>query len=161
MRVNPNALTMGLKNLLLLLLLLLGFHKVFAIEDDKILLARIVFAEAAGEFYSGKVAVGWVVRNRVESKKFPNTYWGVIFQRTQFPGVSSNLWKLTYDLKKMTPYQLSMWQDCLKIAQDVIEGKVSDPTGADHYYNPSLASPSWAKKMTQVKKIGNHLFLKS
>ena len=153
---------MRLKNLLLLLLLLLGFHKVFAIEDDKILLARAIFAEAAGELYSGKVAVGWVVRNRVESKKFPNTYWGVIFQRAQFSGVNSKLWKLTYDLKKMTPYQLSMWQDCLKIAQDVIEGRVSDPTnGSDHYYNPSLVSLSWAKKMKLTVMIGNHLFLKS
>jgi len=153
---------MKLKNLLLLLLLLLGFRKVFAIEDDKTLLARIIFAEAAGEFYSGKVAVGWVVRNRVESKKFPNTYYGVIFQRAQFSGVNSKLWKLTYDLKKMTVYQFSIWQDCLKIAQDVIEGRIPDPTyGSDHYYNPSLVSPSWAKKMTQIIKIGNHLFLKS
>ena len=153
---------MRFKNLLLLLLLLLGFRKVFAIEDNKILLARIIFAEAAGEFYSGKVAVGWVVRNRVESRKFPNTYWGVIFQRAQFSGVNSKLWKLTYDLKKMTAYQFSVWQDCLKIAQDVIEDKVSDPThGADHYYNPSLVSPSWAKKMEPIITIGNHLFLKS
>ena len=153
---------MRLKNLLLLLLLLLPFRKVFAIEDNKVLLARIIFAEAAGEFYSGKVAVGWVVRNRVESKKFPNTYWGVIFQRAQFSGVNSKLWKLTYDLKKMTPYQLSMWQDCLKIAQDVIEDRVFDPTyGADHYYNPSLVSPSWAKKMEPIATIGKHLFLKS
>ena len=40
---------------------------------DAYLLARVVYGEARGESYRGKVAVAAVVLNRVESPDFPNT----------------------------------------------------------------------------------------
>ncbi len=43
-------------------------------------LARIIEAEAGGEPYKGKVAVGNVILNRVKSKDFPNTIYNVIFE---------------------------------------------------------------------------------
>lgn len=43
-------------------------------------LSRIINAEAQGEPYEGKVAVGNVVLNRVKSPLFPNTIYGVIFE---------------------------------------------------------------------------------
>jgi len=45
-------------------------------------LSRIIEAEASGEPYSGKVAVGEVILNRVKSNEFPNTIWKVIFDDT-------------------------------------------------------------------------------
>ena len=52
-------------------------------ETDARLLARIINAEAQGEPYTGQVAVGAVVLNRVKHSSFPNTIAGVIYQ----PGV--------------------------------------------------------------------------
>lgn len=49
-------------------------------EDDKYLLAKIIMAEAEGESLETKVLVGFVILNRVESTKFPNTIEEVIFQ---------------------------------------------------------------------------------
>ena len=43
-------------------------------------LARIIEAEAGGESYKGKVAIGNVILNRVNSKDFPNTIYNVIFE---------------------------------------------------------------------------------
>lgn len=48
-------------------------------EDELFWLARIIHAEAQGEPFDGKVAVGNVVLNRVSSKDFPNTIYSVIF----------------------------------------------------------------------------------
>ena len=52
-------------------------------------------------------------------------------------------------------------EDYKKIASDVLEGRVSDPTlGADHYYNPSAASPDWQYAGVQTAVIGDHVFRK-
>ena len=48
--------------------------------QDFDLLARLITAEADGEPYAGKVAVGAVVLNRVRNPNFPNTIRGVIYQ---------------------------------------------------------------------------------
>ena len=42
-------------------------------DNDLYLLARMITAEARGEPYSGQVAVGAVILNRVASPSFPNT----------------------------------------------------------------------------------------
>ena len=48
------------------------------------LLARLISAEARGEPYSGQVAVGAVVLNRIKHPSFPNTLPGVIYQSGAF-----------------------------------------------------------------------------
>ena len=55
-------------------------------------LSRIISAESRGEPLIGQIAVGNVVLNRVRSSAFPNTVWGVIFDRkwgVQFSPVSN------------------------------------------------------------------------
>lgn len=44
-------------------------------------LSRIISAESRGESLLGQIAVGSVVMNRVNSSSYPNTIWGVIFDR--------------------------------------------------------------------------------
>ena len=56
-------------------------------EADLKLMAAIIQAEAGGESYAGKLAVGTVIMNRVMSSKFPNTLSGVIYQTNQFQPV--------------------------------------------------------------------------
>ena len=53
-------------------------------SSDLYLLAKCIYAEARGESYTGQVAVGAVILNRVASSKFPNTISGVIYQRHAF-----------------------------------------------------------------------------
>lgn len=55
-----------------------------ASEAERKLLASIIFCEAGGESYEGKIAVGAVVMNRVESASFPNTISDVVYQSGQF-----------------------------------------------------------------------------
>ena len=58
-------------------------------DSDLTLLASLIYCEAGGESYAGKLAVGAVVMNRVESSSYPDTISGVIYQSGQFSPVSS------------------------------------------------------------------------
>ena len=58
-------------------------------EGDRYLLANLIYCEAGGEPYEGKLAVASVVINRVLSSKFPNTVVGVVYQNKQFSPVAS------------------------------------------------------------------------
>jgi len=58
-------------------------------ENDRYLLANLIYCEAGGEPYEGQVAVGSVVINRVLSSQFPDSVVGVIYQGGQFSPVAS------------------------------------------------------------------------
>ena len=57
--------------------------------EDLELLASIIYCEANGEPYIGKVAVGNVVLNRVKSSRYPNTIRDVIYAKGQFSPVKN------------------------------------------------------------------------
>jgi len=50
-------------------------------DDEIYWLSKIIHAESQGEPMSGKVAVGNVILNRVKSRDYPNTIYGVIFDK--------------------------------------------------------------------------------
>lgn len=53
-------------------------------EEDLRYLASIIYTEAGNQPYTGQVAVGAVVMNRVKSASFPNTIKDVLLQPGQF-----------------------------------------------------------------------------
>ena len=63
-------------------------------DGDRYLLANIIYCEAGGEPYEGKLAVGAVVINRVLSSRYPGTVSGVIYQPYQFSPVGSGRFAL-------------------------------------------------------------------
>ncbi|MCH5271390.1 MAG: cell wall hydrolase [Lachnospiraceae bacterium] len=71
-------------------------------DGDRALLAAIIYCEAGGEPYEGKVAVGAVVINRVLSSKYPDTVVGVIYQKSQFSPVASGRLELVLSSGKAT-----------------------------------------------------------
>lgn len=66
-------------------------------HGDLVLLASVINSEASGESYQEKLRVGNVVLNRVESKRYPNNLYDVVYQRKQFSGICSSLFR--YDPK--------------------------------------------------------------
>jgi N-acetylmuramoyl-L-alanine amidase len=116
-------------------------------SNDIYLLARIIAAEARGESYTGQVAVGAVVLNRVRSSSFPNTIAGVIYQKGAFDVVADGQ-------INMTPNSTA-----IKAARDAMNGW--DPTyGAIYYYNPVTATSQWIFTRKTTVTIGNHVFAK-
>ncbi len=111
------------------------------------LLARAIYGEARGEPYTGQVAVGAVIMNRVRSSKFPNTISGVIYQSGAFDAVSDGQINLTPDATAK------------KAAQDALNGW--DPSyGAIYYFNPSTATNKWIWSRPLTVTIGKHRFCK-
>lgn len=114
-------------------------------SSDVYLLARTIYAEGRGEPYTGQVAIGAVVLNRVRSNQFPNTVSGVVYQKHAFTAVSDGQINLT-------PNDTAM-----KAAKDAINGW--DPTGgALYYYNPAVATSAWIFDRQTVTVIGKHVF---
>lgn len=58
-------------------------------ENDLLWLSRIIYSESGNQSLEGKIAVGNVVMNRVNSDSFPDTVYDVIFQKNQFSPASS------------------------------------------------------------------------
>ena len=67
-----------------------GYHGGYSTSDEETLvLAALIQAEAANQGDAGRLAVGSVVMNRVASSRFPNTVSGVIYASGQFAPVTS------------------------------------------------------------------------
>lgn len=116
-------------------------------SSDVYLLAKVIAAEARGESYTGQVAVGAVVLNRVDSASFPDTVSGVVYQKGAFSAVTDSNWNVS-------PNSSSR-----KAAQDAINGW--DPSGgALYYYNPAKTSNKWIRSRPVITTIGKHLFCK-
>lgn len=119
-------------------------------SNDVYWLSRIIEAEARGESYKGKVAVGNVILNRVKSKDFPNTIYNVIFEYfgniPQFSPVQEG-----------TIYNTPS-KESINAAKDAINGY--KPVGdATYFFNPNKAAGSWiVKNNIYVTTIGGHAF---
>lgn len=109
------------------------------------LLARIISAESRGESYTGQVAVGAVVLNRIEHPSFPDTLSGVIYQNGAFTAIVDG------------QFNQPIADSAYSAARDALNGW--DPSGgAIYYYNPDKTSNKWIRSRPVIKRIGKHLF---
>ena len=109
------------------------------------LLARLISAEARGEPYSGQVAVGAVVLNRIAHPSFPNTLSGVIYQSGAFTCITDG------------QFNQPVAESAYRAARDALNG-VDPSGGAIYYFNPSTATSSWIWSRPLITVIGKHRF---
>jgi len=122
-----------------------GSSSISSLTADERLLARVIYAEARGESYKGKVAVAAVVLNRVRSSSFPNTISGVIYQKGAFSSVDNGSINLTPD------------DESIRAAREALNGW--DPTGGClYFYNSRLTNDAFLASLTVKTVIGNHSF---
>jgi N-acetylmuramoyl-L-alanine amidase len=117
-------------------------------SNDVYLLAKVIYGEARGEPYRGKVAVGAVVLNRVDSSLFPDSLSEVVYQPGAFSIVDDGQINLAPD------------QEALRAARDAVNGW--DPSGGSlFYYNPGkISNGSWMWSRPVIVIIGDHNFCK-
>ncbi len=114
-------------------------------SSDLYLMAKAIYAEGRGESYTGQVAIGAVIMNRVKSSSFPNTISGVIYQKGAFTAVTDG------------QINLEPNQTAYNAAKDAMNGW--DPTyGCLYYYNPAVATSAWIFNRKTVTVIGKHVF---
>ena len=114
-------------------------------SSDLYLMAKAIYAEGRGESYTGQVAIGAVILNRVKSPSFPNSVSGVIYQKGAFTAVADG------------QINLEPNQTAYDAARDAFNGW--DPTyGCLYYYNPAVATSAWIFNRQTVTVIGKHVF---
>lgn len=114
-------------------------------SGDVYLLAKVISAEARGEPYTGQVAVGAVILNRVEHPSFPNTIAGVVYEEGAFTCM--------VDGQIDQPVADSAY----RAAREALNG--ADPTGgAIYYFNPDTATSAWIWSRPLITVIGKHRF---
>ncbi|ABF65040.1 cell wall hydrolase [Ruegeria sp. TM1040] len=119
-------------------------------------LAEALYFEARGETVKGQFAVAEVIKNRVQSAQFPNTFCGVINQGTgrkyqcQFT--------YTCDGHKEVIHEPRAFERVAKVARLVLDGVNPKLTQGATYYHTTAVSPRWSRKFTKTARIGVHLF---
>ena len=118
-------------------------------EDEVYWLAKIISAESRGESLEGKIAVGNVVLNRVRSNQFPNTIYGVIFDKkfgVQFTPVANG-----------TIYHEATAESIIA-AKICLEGYTLS-NNILYFFNPKYSTASWVQNNREFAfTIGNHAF---
>lgn len=123
--------------------------------------AQTIWGEARSESALGMTAVAEVIRNRVKSHRYPDTYCGVVYQPKQF-----SMWNkgdpngakahAAFDAELPSPIVLKS----IYIANQVMEGRTGViPNKALHYHTTEV-SPYWSrsKKLAKYETVGAHIF---
>ncbi|WP_299029159.1 cell wall hydrolase [uncultured Sulfitobacter sp.] len=119
-------------------------------------LSEALYFEARGETIKGQFAVAEVIRNRVKSGRFPNSYCAVINQGTgrkyqcQFT--------YTCDGRPEVVAEPAAYARVAKVARATLDGKSPDITHGATFYHTTAVRPSWSRKFTNTAKFGVHLF---
>ena len=118
-------------------------------EEDVYWLARLIEAEAGGEPYKGKLAVGNSVLSRVLSTEFPNNVVKVIFDRK---------YAVQYEPTSNGAIYNTPSDDSILAAISALEGvwHISDCL---YFFNPRTATNNWIARNREFhSRIGNHDF---
>ena len=118
-------------------------------DDEVYWLSRIINAESGGEILKGKIAVGNIVLNRVRSKSFPNTIYGVIFDKkygVQFSPVANGTIYNTPNAQSIIAAKICL--EGYSIDNDIL-----------YFVNPIISPSNWIVNSREFyAKIGNHAF---
>ena len=113
--------------------------------------AQAIKNEAGGEDYEGQVAIAWVIRNRLESGKFPKSPCKIVYERH---GLDCQFTFICFPFKPVD--QDKNRSDFYSIAMMVLYSTyMADPTNGALYFNNK---PFKNKHFKFLKKIGNHWF---
>lgn len=118
-------------------------------RDDVFMLARAIHAEARGESFTGQVAVGAVILNRLESEQFPGSIREIVMQKNNG----------TYQFTPVQDGSINLEPDEIAICAAIQAMAGHDPTnGALYFYNPETATDKWIRTLPVQTRIGNHVF---
>ncbi len=119
-------------------------------------LAEALYFEARGETIKGQFAVAEVIRNRVKSSRFPNSYCSVINQGTGKKHQCQ--FSYTCDGNPEVVAEPAAYARVAKVARATIDGNSPDITDGATFYHTTAVRPSWSRKFTNTARFGVHLF---
>lgn len=112
-------------------------------------LAGAIYFEAKSESLAGQLAVGRVIVARSRSGRFPDSYCGVVFQRSQFSFVRGNALPA---IRTGSP----QWRNAVAIAQIAHAGSWRSQVEGALFFHAAHVSPGW--RLTRMARVDNHVF---
>lgn len=113
-------------------------------------LAVGIYFESKSEPLMGQLAVGEVIANRANSGgRFPSTYCGVLFQRSQFSFIRGRS-------LPAVPRSSKQWQTAVAVAKIVDQDLKNSTAPRALFFHARRVSPGW--RLKRVASIGNHIF---
>lgn len=114
-------------------------------------LAGAVYFESRGEPLDGQLAVAQVIINRAEDSRWPASYCGVVYQRSQFSFVRGG---------RMPSINTSSaaWQNAKAVATIAHEGLWESKAADAVYFHASRVRPGWSHRKTRLAQIDSHVF---
>ncbi|MEP2735283.1 MAG: cell wall hydrolase [Erythrobacter sp.] len=123
----------------------------YALSEQMRCLAGAVYFEARGEPLAGQLAVAKVVMNRSDDRRFPNSYCGVVYQRSQFSFVKGG---------RMPRIRTgtAAWTRAKAIARIAHEDQWDSAAADSLYFHAKYVRPSWSRKKSRRATIDTHIF---
>lgn len=114
-------------------------------------LAGAVYFESRGEPLDGQLAVAQVVINRAEDRRWPASYCGVVYQRSQFSFVRGG---------RMPNINTSStaWDRAKAVATIAHEGLWESQAADAVYFHASYVRPAWSRRKVRLAQIDTHVF---
>ena len=87
------------------------YYEMYFTEDDVAAMAKMLWGEARGCTRDNQIKCAWVVVNRVDDERFPDTIQGVLEQPSQFHGydptypVTDELYSIAFDVLTRWSYE--------------------------------------------------------
>ena len=120
-----------------------------ALSPEMRCLAGAIYFEAKSESLPGQLAVGRVVVNRSKSGRFPASYCGVVYQRSQFSFVRG---------RSMPAINTASqdWREAVAIARIADANAWRSAAEGALFFHAARVSPGW--RLTRVARLDNHVF---
>ena len=87
------------------------YYEMYFTEEDVAAVAKMLWGEARGCTQDNQIKCAWVVSNRVDDERFPDTIQGVLEQPSQFHGydptypVTDELYSIAFDVLTRWSYE--------------------------------------------------------
>ncbi len=126
-------------------------------------LALNIYHESRNESTAGQVGVAQTTLNRVESKRFPNSVCGVVYQGMYRDGVPVRdgcQFSWFCDGLADTPRNMRAYERSYKLANIMMDtgNAIPDITDGSLYYHADYVSPRWSKTKIKRTRIDSHIF---
>ena len=126
------------------------------LSEEANCIATAVYHEARGENLEGQLAVARVIMNRAASGKYPSTWCATVKQPWQFSFVNPRTGSMPY-----TDTNCAAWRKAVGVTRLAVANAVPSLGTDVLWYHADYVAPSWGRRLTQVSKIGAHIFYRS
>ena len=122
-----------------------------SLSEEMQCLAGAVYFESRGEPLAGQLAVAQVIINRAEDRRFPSSYCGVVFQRSQFSFVKNG------HMPRIRTGTLA-WKRAQAVARIAHRGLWDSEASDALYFHANYVRPSWSRRKVALATIDTHVF---